>query len=199
MRSAKCTLTFHRSTLSVRVSHVKVPSIKRCSVTRPAVQSCSQGDDRGRRVGPSRPLDLRIVPGLFRALASRFPAVELTDNVYQRDEWEPTALDEFRAGSVTKAMDMYRHRGRLVVALTRDDTLARAVGDWYLHVAATGDFADALLVAYDNDTVAMLNEQARGLLAASRQRQEGLQHRRLVRRHHHRRTTYRRLPIRLNS
>jgi ATP-dependent exoDNAse (exonuclease V) alpha subunit len=106
--------------------------------------------------------------GLFRALANRLPTIELTDNVRQRHLWERAALAELRDGSVHQAVGMYREHGRLIIGQDREDTTARAVGDWYRHVTATGDPTSGLLIGYDNDTVAELNQQARRHLAASR-------------------------------
>ena len=105
--------------------------------------------------------------GLFRALTNRLPAIELTENMRQRDGWERTALAELRDGSVGDAIDAYRQHRRLIIGHDRDDTIAKAAGDWYRHVAATGDVTSGLLIAADNDTVAQLNEQARSHLAAS--------------------------------
>jgi hypothetical protein len=62
---------------------------------------------------------------------------------------------------------MYRQHRRLIIGQDRDDTISRAVGDWYRHVVATGDPTSGLLIGYDNNTVAELNEQARRHLAAS--------------------------------
>lgn len=105
--------------------------------------------------------------GLFRALANRLPAVRLSDNIRQRNEWERVALTELRTGSVEQAVAMYRQHRRLHVGPTREETMARAVQDWYHHVTATGDLTTGLLIGYDNSTVAQLNEQARSLLTAS--------------------------------
>jgi hypothetical protein len=81
--------------------------------------------------------------------------------------WERTALAELRNGSVGEAIDAYRQHKRLIIGHDRDDTIARAVGDWYRHVTATGDLTSGLLIGYDNNTVAELNEQARSHLTAS--------------------------------
>ncbi|MEE9228240.1 MAG: AAA family ATPase, partial [Acidimicrobiia bacterium] len=119
-------------------------------------------------IGDDRQLPEIDAGGLFRALANRLPAVELTDNVRQRHQWERTALAQLRHGSVARAINMYRRRRRLIIGQTREDTLARAVRDWYRHVEAVSDLSDGLLVAYDNDTVAELNERARAHIGASR-------------------------------
>jgi len=118
-------------------------------------------------IGDDHQLPEIDVGGLFRALANRLPTTELTDNVRQRDEWERTALTELRDGSVGKAIDAYRQHKRLIIGHDRDDTISRAVGDWYRHVVTTGVVTDGLLIGYDNDTVAELNQQARSHLTAS--------------------------------
>jgi len=118
-------------------------------------------------IGDDRQLPEIDAGGLFRALANRLPAVELTTNVRQRDEWERNALTHLRDGSVDQAIDAYQQHRRLIIGHNREDTTARAVDDWYRHVAATGDLTSGLLIAYDNDTVTRLNQQARNYLAAS--------------------------------
>ncbi len=118
-------------------------------------------------IGDDRQLPEIDAGGLFRALANRLPTIELTENVRQRDEWERTALTELRDGSVDQAVAMYRQHKRLIIGHDRDHTMARAVKDWYRHVTATGDLTDGLLIGYDNNTVAELNEQARSHLATS--------------------------------
>jgi hypothetical protein len=118
-------------------------------------------------IGDDRQLPEIGAGGLFRALAYRLPVAELTMNVRQRQEWERTALGELRDGSVDQAIEAYRHRGRVIIGEARSDTIARAVADWYRHVASTGDLTSGLLIAYDNDTVTELNERARIHVAGS--------------------------------
>jgi hypothetical protein len=118
-------------------------------------------------IGDDRQLPEINAGGLFRALTNRLPTIELTDNVRQRQLWERTALAELRDGSVGEAIEAYRQHKRLIIGRDRDDTITRAVGDWYRHVTATGDLTSGLLIAADNDTVLELNEQARSHLAAS--------------------------------
>jgi hypothetical protein len=119
-------------------------------------------------IGDDRQLPEIDAGGLFRALANRLPAVELTDNIRQQHEWERTALTQLRHGSVDQAIDAYQQQGRVNIGHNREDTTARAVDDWYRHVAATGDLTSGLLIGYDNDTVTQLNHQARTRLEASR-------------------------------
>jgi ATP-dependent exoDNAse (exonuclease V) alpha subunit len=74
--------------------------------------------------------------GLFRTLTRMLPAVELTQNIRQREFWERTALTELRNGSVAEALTAYRRHRRVVINRDRDETLAKAVGDWYQHVSS---------------------------------------------------------------
>jgi AAA domain/TrwC relaxase len=118
-------------------------------------------------IGDDRQLPEIDAGGLFRALADRLPAIELTDNIRQEHEWERTALTQLRDGSVEEAINTYRQRKRLITGQDRDDTITRAVVDWYRHVTATGDLTSGLLIAADNDPVAELNQHARSHLTAS--------------------------------
>ncbi len=118
-------------------------------------------------MGDDRQLPEINAGGLFRALTNRLPTTELTDNVRQRHLWERTALTELRDGSVKRAVGMYRQHKRVIIGQDRDNTIARAVGDWYRHVVATGDLTSGLLIGYENNTVAKLNQQARSYLVAS--------------------------------
>ena len=120
-------------------------------------------------VGDDRQLPEIDAGGLFRVLANRLPAVELTDNVRQQSAWERQALGELRNGSVQQAMQAYVEHRRLVLGRNRTDTITKASSDWYRYVQSTGDIASALLLAHDNDTVTELNQQARQHLAASGQ------------------------------
>ncbi|MFQ5948422.1 MAG: ATP-dependent RecD-like DNA helicase, partial [Acidimicrobiia bacterium] len=124
-------------------------------------------DARGKLilVGDHRQLPEIEAGGLFRALATRLPVVELTENVRQQEPWEQEALAELRDGSVSRAVDAYRERRRVVLGSSPEETLERAVGDWYHHVEASGDLEGTLLVAHSNATVAELNDRARDLMA----------------------------------
>jgi hypothetical protein len=118
-------------------------------------------------IGDDRQLPEIGAGGLFRALADRLPVAELTTNVRQHQQWERVALTDLRNGSVAQAIEAYQQRGRVIIGEARNDTIERAVGDWYRHVASTGDLTSGLLIAYDNDTVTELNERARIHVAAS--------------------------------
>jgi hypothetical protein len=116
-------------------------------------------------VGDHRQLPELEAGGLFRALVHRLPAAELTDNIRQQEPWERQALAELRDGSVSQAVETYRAQGRIVTGATPNETLSRAVGDWYRHIEAGGDLQGTLLIAHSNATVAELNRQAQEQMA----------------------------------
>ena len=105
--------------------------------------------------------------GLFAALTVRLPAVELTENVRQDQEWERSALVELRHGSISRAVAMYNRRGKINVAVTSDDTITQAVDAWYRDVEEAGNPAQVLLIGHRNTTVDQLNQRARVLIAQS--------------------------------
>ncbi|MDF1595871.1 MAG: hypothetical protein P1T08_07220 [Acidimicrobiia bacterium] len=55
----------------------------------------------------------------------------------------------------------------MIIGPNRDDTMGRAVADWYRHITASGDLTAGLLIGYDNATVTELNQRARTHLTAS--------------------------------
>ena len=118
-------------------------------------------------IGDHRQLAEIDAGGLFAALTARLPAVELTENVRQDQEWERTALAELRHGSISRAVAMYDRRGLINVAATTDDTITQAVDAWYRDVQDAGDPAQVLLIGHRNTTVDQLNQQARALIAQS--------------------------------
>jgi hypothetical protein len=105
--------------------------------------------------------------GLFAALTARLPAIELTENVRQDQEWERSALVELRHGSISRAVAMYNRRGKINVAVSSDDTITQAVDAWYSDVQDAGDPAEVLLIGHRNTTVDRLNQHARSLVAQS--------------------------------
>jgi len=118
-------------------------------------------------IGDHRQLAEIDAGGLFAALTARLPAVELTENVRQDQEWERTALAELRDGSISRAVAMYDRRGLINLSTTADDTIAQAVDAWYDDVRDTGDPAQVLLIGHRNATVDQLNRQARARIAES--------------------------------
>jgi hypothetical protein len=105
--------------------------------------------------------------GLFRALATRLPAIELTDNRRQAHVWEQVALDELRLGEVDTALAAYRQHGRIHTAATAEEVRAQLVDDWW--ATARDDLPGSVMIALRRDDVADLNHRARAaMLTAGR-------------------------------
>jgi conjugative relaxase-like TrwC/TraI family protein len=97
--------------------------------------------------------------GLYRALTTRLPAIELTDNRRQTHVWEQAALDELRHGDPAVALDTYRTHGRIVTADTPDDLRERLVDDWW--DTARHDPAGSIMIGLRRADVDDLNHRAR--------------------------------------
>ena len=118
-------------------------------------------------VGDPKQLPEIDAGGLFRALTTRLPAIELTDNRRQSHGWEQAALDELRHGDPDVALASYRQHGRIRTADTAEQLRDRLVNDWW-HTAR-GDLAGSLMIALRRDDAADLNHRARTkMLAAGR-------------------------------
>jgi len=105
--------------------------------------------------------------GLFRALATRLPAIELTDNRRQSHGWEQAALDELRHGDPNTALATYKAHGRIRTADTAEQLRDRLVDDWW--DTARHDLAASLMLALRRDDVADLNHRARNKMLAAGQ------------------------------
>jgi conjugative relaxase-like TrwC/TraI family protein len=103
--------------------------------------------------------------GLFRALTTRLPAVELTDNRRQQLPWEHAALDELRHGEVATALAAYQAHGRIRTADTADALRQRLVDDWW--TTATTDLAGSIIIALRHTDVDDLNRRARTRMATA--------------------------------
>jgi Ti-type conjugative transfer relaxase TraA len=105
--------------------------------------------------------------GLYRALTTRLPAIELTDNRRQTHVWEQAALDELRHGDPTVALDTYRSHGRIVAAdNTPDDLRERLVDDWW--DTARDDPTGSIMIGLRRGDVDDLNHRARARLHTAR-------------------------------
>ncbi len=103
--------------------------------------------------------------GLFRALATRLPAVELTVNRRQTHPWEIDALDQLRHGDIDTALDAYRDHGRIVTATDAEALRERLVTDWWDTVDQLGS-TSTIMVALRRVDVDDLNARARTRMAA---------------------------------
>ena len=118
-------------------------------------------------VGDPKQLPEINAGGLFRALATRLPAIELTDNRRQQHGWEQAALDELRHGNPDAALATYRQHGRIRSADTAQQLRDRLVDDWWN--TAKENLSGSLMIALRRDDVDDLNHRARTkMLAAGR-------------------------------
>jgi hypothetical protein len=118
-------------------------------------------------VGDPKQLPEIDAGGLFRALATRLPAIELTDNRRQSHGWEQAALDELRHGDPDAALAAYRRHGRIRTADTAEAVRDRLVDDWW--TTAKENLPGSLMIALRRDDVDDLNHRARAkMLAAGR-------------------------------
>jgi Ti-type conjugative transfer relaxase TraA len=118
-------------------------------------------------VGDPRQLPEIDAGGLFRALTTRLPAIELTDNRRQAHSWEQSALDELRHGNPDTALATYRKHGRIRTADTAEQLRATLVDDWW--DTARQDLAGSLMIALRRDDVDELNHRARAKMLAAGQ------------------------------
>ncbi|TVP65415.1 MAG: hypothetical protein EA340_12585, partial [Nitriliruptor sp.] len=118
-------------------------------------------------VGDPKQLPEIDAGGLFRALATRLPAIELTHNRRQQHGWEQAALDELRHGDPDVALAAYRQHGRIRTADTAQQLRDRLITDWWS--TAKENLAGSLMIALRRDDVDDLNHRARTkMLAAGR-------------------------------
>lgn len=120
-------------------------------------------------IGDHRQLAEIDAGGLFAALTNRLSAVELTENVRQRHEWERNALSDLRDGSVARAVAMYDRRGLINLTRSTSEAVNQAVDAWSQDAQSIGDLADVLLIGDRNDTVRQLNQQARSVVSEAGQ------------------------------
>ena len=116
-------------------------------------------------VGDPKQLPEIDAGGLFRALTTRLPAVELTDNRRQQLRWEQAALDELRYGNPDSALAAYRTHDRIHTGDTPEELRDRLVDDWW--ATAKDDLPGSLMIALRRTDVDDLNHCARTTMLAS--------------------------------
>ncbi|MDP8930594.1 MAG: AAA family ATPase, partial [Actinomycetota bacterium] len=104
--------------------------------------------------------------GLFRALATRLDAIELTDNRRQRQPWEARALDQLRHGDPAQAVAAYTEHGRIIAAETAEEVCEQLVSDWW-EVYDQFGATSAVMVAMRQADVDDLNARGRFRLQAA--------------------------------
>jgi conjugative relaxase-like TrwC/TraI family protein len=116
-------------------------------------------------VGDPRQLPEIDAGGLFRALTTRLPAIELTDNRRQHHSWEQAALDELRHGDPDTALATYQAHGRIRTAETAEQLRDRLVDDWW--TTASTDLPGSIMIGLRHTDVDELNHRARTRMSAA--------------------------------
>ncbi|MHB1534752.1 MAG: MobF family relaxase [Acidimicrobiales bacterium] len=115
-------------------------------------------------VGDPRQLPEIHAGGLFAALATAGPTIELVDNRRQAQAWERAALGELRSGSVPEAVAAYTRAGRITLTKSAEAARQAMVADWW---DAQRGGANAVMYALRRADVEDLNARARSRLDAA--------------------------------
>jgi conjugative relaxase-like TrwC/TraI family protein len=99
----------------------------------------------------------------FRALIGHIGAVQLTENVRQREPWEREVLRALRSGGAAAAVKDYRDHDRVRIARNACERRVQILAD-YMSLTASG--ADTVMLARRREDVARLNAVARAACAA---------------------------------
>jgi Ti-type conjugative transfer relaxase TraA len=118
-------------------------------------------------VGDPKQLPEIDAGGLFRALTTCLPSIELTHNRRQQHTWEQQALDELRHGDPDTALTAYQRHGRIRTADTAQQLRERLVDDWW--DTAKENLSGSIMIALRRDDVADLNHRARTKMFAAGQ------------------------------
>jgi Ti-type conjugative transfer relaxase TraA len=136
--------------------------------TRQLARLLDQAEQRSVKVvlvGDPKQLPEIDAGGLFRALTTRLPAIELTDNRRQTHVWEQAALDELRHGDPDTAFAAYRTHDRIHAYDTPEQLRDRLVNDWW--ATARDDLPGSIMIALRRSDVDELNHRARAMMATA--------------------------------
>lgn len=92
----------------------------------------------------------------FRGIADRVGCVEMNQIVRQREQWQRTAVRQFRDGDAAAALRAYHERGLLVIANDREEAMERLTKEW--SAEASKHLNDIAIFAGTNLEVRMLNQ-----------------------------------------
>lgn len=99
----------------------------------------------------------------FRYLLERMPHKFLKTIIRQEVEWQRKATLQLSTRRHGEALDQYKTHRHVHMSETRTEALERLVKEWYGYSKSNPD-KDAIMMAYRNSDVAMLNESARSYL-----------------------------------
>lgn len=115
-------------------------------------------------VGDFRQLSEIEAGGIFRALGRSDGAIQLLTNRRQSDAGEREALDELRHGEAKRYLEWATEHGRLTLASSPDDLVARMADDWWQGVESG---TPPLVLAYRRADVRALNAACRARMRAA--------------------------------
>ncbi len=133
--------------------------------TRQLARLVEHASSRGAKVvlvGDPRQLPEIDAGGVLGALAQHVPVLTLSENRRQSEPWERAALNQFRSGSVEKALDAFEIHGRIERVATLADVRARIVDAW---ASARIDGEEPIMLAARREDVRALNKLARATMA----------------------------------
>jgi conjugative relaxase-like TrwC/TraI family protein len=104
--------------------------------------------------------------GLFGALAERLPAIRLTDNQRQREQWERDALDQLRAGLTGPALTAYAAHDRIRTAADPVALAEQVAVDYLQHRKTVRSPFDVVIVTARRVDARRANDTVRDALRA---------------------------------
>jgi conjugative relaxase-like TrwC/TraI family protein len=134
--------------------------------TRPSASMLSRAEDAGAKVivvGDSGQLSSVAAGGWFAAVSQVLGGPELRHVMRQRDPAEREALEALHDGNPEPYLAMARKAGTLTVHEQEDEALDSVLADWN-HARQAVGLGQAVMIARDNASRAMLNERARRVL-----------------------------------
>lgn len=119
----------------------------------------SQSEAKLLLVGDDRQLPEIEAGGMFRAIAERTGAVELTEVRRQDHDWDRDALNALREGKTAEWAEAYVDHGRVIAADTAPAAREQLVDDWW-QASQTAE-KETRMIALRRADVADLNQRAR--------------------------------------
>jgi conjugative relaxase-like TrwC/TraI family protein len=135
--------------------------------TRPSASLLSRAEDAGAKVivvGDSGQLPSVGAGGWFAAVAEALGGPELRQVMRQRDRAERDVLEALHDGDPEPYLSMAREKGTLTIHEREDEALDSVLADWN-NARQAVELGQAVMIARDNVSRAMLNEKARRVLA----------------------------------
>jgi ATP-dependent exoDNAse (exonuclease V) alpha subunit len=137
-----------------------------CAPTRPSAELFAHAERAAAKViavGDSGQLPSVAAGGWFAAVAERLDGPRLREVMRQRDPAERDALEALHDGDPDTYLALKREQGALHVHEREQDALTAILDDWNAARREHG-LSQAVMIARDNATRALLNDRARELL-----------------------------------